>query len=59
VAGGGKWMGPFRSSTTALGISHAMYAATMAPMVLRNSSPASTASPNAHSRAAVNVRPSE
>ena len=39
-------------------ISQAIYAATMAPMVLRSSSPASTASPNAQSRDAVKVRPS-
>ena len=56
MAGAGRWMGPFIRGTTVLGISQPMYAITMAAMVFRNSSPASTASPNAHSREAVNVR---
>ena len=49
VAAGGNWIGPFSSVITAVGISHAMYATTMPPMVFRSSSPASTPSPNAHS----------
>ena len=38
--------------------SHAKYPATMAPMVLRSSSPASSASPNAHSSEQVRATPS-
>ena len=39
-------------------MSQATYATTIAPMTLRSSRPASTATPNAHSRDAVNMRPS-
>ncbi len=58
TAGAGMRIGPLIRATTVVGISQPMYAITMAAMVFRNSSPASTARPNAHSRDAVNVSPS-